>query len=51
MKQKLSFLLIALISSIYLHSNNHIVNTHGNLIDYFYSTTNPLSQKITSLIK
>ena len=29
MKQKLSFLLIALISSIYLHSNNHIVNTQG----------------------
>ena len=29
----------------------YLIDTNGNLVDYFYSTTNPLSDKITSYIK
>ena len=29
----------------------YLIDTKGNLVNYFYSTTNPLSDKITSYIK
>ena len=37
-------------SSVKWNFQKYLVSKEGNLIDYFYSTTNPLSKKITSLI-
>lgn len=34
-------------SSVKWNFQKYLVNTNGELIDYFYSTTNPLSKKIT----
>ena len=38
-------------SNVKWNFQKYFVDRDGNLIDYFYSTTNPLSKKITSLIK
>jgi len=38
-------------SNVKWNFQKYFVDREGNLIDYFYSTTNPLSKKITSLIK
>ena len=37
-------------STVKWNFQKYLVSKEGNLIDYFYSTTNPLSKKITSLI-
>ena len=37
-------------SSVKWNFQKYLVDRNGNLINYFYSTTNPLSDKITSLI-
>ena len=38
-------------SSVKWNFQKYLVDRNGNLINYFYSTTNPMSEKITSLIR
>ena len=38
-------------STVQWNFQKYLVNTSGELIDYYYSTTNPMSQKITKHIK
>lgn len=38
-------------SSVKWNFQKYFINDKGNLIDFFYSTTDPLSPKITNLIK
>lgn len=38
-------------SSVKWNFQKYFVNKNGNLIDFFYSTTDPLNSKITNLIK
>ena len=38
-------------SSVKWNFQKYIVSPKGELVDYFYSTTNPMSPKITSILK
>ena len=38
-------------SSVKWNFQKYLVDRNGNLVNYFYSTTNPMSEKITSLIR
>ena len=38
-------------SSVKWNFQKYLVNPNGELINYFYSTTKPMSEKITSLLK
>jgi glutathione peroxidase len=38
-------------SSVRWNFQKYIVSPKGELVDYFYSTTKPMSQKITSILK
>ena len=38
-------------SSVKWNFQKYLVNPNGKLINYFYSTTKPMSEKITSLLK
>ncbi|MAO71035.1 MAG: glutathione peroxidase [Flavobacteriales bacterium] len=38
-------------SSVKWNFQKYFINKNGHLVDYFYSTTDPLSSKITNLIK
>jgi len=38
-------------STVKWNFQKHIVNGEGEFVNYFYSTTNPMSLKITSIVK
>ena len=41
----------ALDSSVKWNFQKYLIDQRGNLVDYFYSTTSPMSSKITSYLK
>ena len=41
----------AMDSSVKWNFQKYVLNTNGELVDVFYSITNPMSDKITSLLK